>query len=144
MNRLLVAGAAVWMSALALSAQSPQARPTAPAQRPAPAAQPASARADAAEPTDETLKQYCVGCHSERGKAGGLSLAGFDACGRHEQPDTAEKMIRKLRAGMMPPPGAKRPDDAAHRGARRGARDRGWIEFGGQRTRIPAGVRSSA
>ena len=54
-------------------------------------------------------------CHSERGKAGGLTLAGptgFNAATIEQHADLAEKMIRKLRAGMMPPPGARRPDAA--------------------------------
>jgi mono/diheme cytochrome c family protein len=55
------------------------------------------------------VKQYCAGCHSERGKAGGLSLAAFDASAITGDPQVTEKMIRKLRAGMMPPAGAKRP-----------------------------------
>ena len=55
------------------------------------------------------VKQYCAGCHSERGKAGGLSLAAFDASAITSDPQVTEKMIRKLRAGMMPPAGAKRP-----------------------------------
>ena len=58
------------------------------------------------------VKQYCVTCHNERAKAGTLSLAAFDAASATEHPDTAEKMIRKLRAGMMPPAGARRPDAA--------------------------------
>jgi mono/diheme cytochrome c family protein len=66
----------------------------------------------AAEQT-RLISTYCATCHSERGKAGGLSLANFDAMRAHEQPDVVEKMIRKLRAGMMPPPGAKRPDGPA-------------------------------
>ncbi|MGE0042235.1 MAG: DUF1592 domain-containing protein, partial [Vicinamibacterales bacterium] len=53
--------------------------------------------------------QYCATCHSERGKAGGLSLAGFDASSAPDAAPVAEKMIRKLRAGMMPPAGARRP-----------------------------------
>lgn len=57
--------------------------------------------------------QYCATCHSDRGKAGGLSLAGFDPRQAPEHPAQVEKMIRKLRAGMMPPPGAKRPADDA-------------------------------
>ncbi|MBA3269038.1 MAG: DUF1592 domain-containing protein [Acidobacteria bacterium] len=57
-----------------------------------------------------TVKQYCATCHSDRVKAGGLSLAGFDATKVAAEPIVAEKMIRKLRAGMMPPAGAKRPD----------------------------------
>ena len=56
------------------------------------------------------VKQYCVGCHNERGKAGGLSLASFNLAQAADAPAVAEKMIRKLRAGMMPPAGAKRPD----------------------------------
>ncbi len=51
-----------------------------------------------------------MGCHNERGKAGGLSLASFNLAQAADAPAVAEKMIRKLRAGMMPPAGAKRPD----------------------------------
>jgi hypothetical protein len=60
----------------------------------------------------DLVATYCATCHSERGKAGGLSLAGFTAMKAQEHPDVVEKMIRKLRAGMMPPAGAKRPDAA--------------------------------
>ena len=65
------------------------------------------------DPQTALVKQYCAGCHSERGKSGGLSLASFDATTAPQHADVAEKMIRKLRAGMMPPPGARRPDEAA-------------------------------
>jgi hypothetical protein len=61
----------------------------------------------------QMVKQYCATCHSERGKAGGLSLAAFDAAHVVENAETTEKMIRKLRTGMMPPAGAKRPEEAA-------------------------------
>src|SRR5262249_48336134 len=61
------------------------------------------------------VKQYCAGCHSDRGKAGGWSFASFDATAAVEQAPTVERMIRKLRLGMMPPPGARRPDEAALR-----------------------------
>ncbi len=60
------------------------------------------------------VKQYCTSCHSDRGKAGQLTLASFDAS-KAADPDqltTTEKMIRKLRAGMMPPASARRPDAA--------------------------------
>ena len=66
-----------------------------------------------AESPSAVVRQYCAGCHSERGKAGGLSLAAFDPAAAPQHADVAEKMIRKLRAGMMPPPGARRPDAAA-------------------------------
>ncbi len=52
--------------------------------------------------------QYCVGCHNDKLKTGGLSLAA------HVKPSAQEweKVIRKLRAGMMPPAGMPRPDQA--------------------------------
>ena len=61
------------------------------------------------------VKQYCATCHNDRNKnnAGGLSLASFDASkvGHDAQvAEVAEKMIRKLRSGMMPPPNARRPE----------------------------------
>jgi mono/diheme cytochrome c family protein len=59
------------------------------------------------------VSTYCSTCHSERGKAGGVTLAAFDAAKAAAHPDLAEKMVRKLRAGMMPPAGAKRPDEAS-------------------------------
>ena len=65
------------------------------------------------EAQNALVKQYCAVCHSERGKAGGLSFANFDAATLDEHADIGEKMIRKLRAGMMPPPGARRPDGDA-------------------------------
>ena len=55
------------------------------------------------------VKEYCSTCHSDRAKAGGLSLASFDATHAVDQAEMAEKIIRKLRTGMMPPAGAKRP-----------------------------------
>ena len=61
----------------------------------------------------ELVSQYCAGCHSERGKAGGLSLAGWDTRRASEQRAITEKMIHKLRAGMMPPSGARRPAEPA-------------------------------
>ncbi len=61
----------------------------------------------------------CIGCHSDRGKAGGLSLASFDATRAAEHPEVSERMIRKLRASMMPPAGARRPDEATLNALRR-------------------------
>jgi len=74
-------------------------------------AAPVSASFAAADQT-ALVGQYCATCHSDRGKAGGLSLAGFDAAKADQHADVAEKIIRKLRAGMMPPAGARRPDAA--------------------------------
>jgi hypothetical protein len=81
---------------------------------PADARKPASGAANvlAVDAQTTLVKEYCTTCHNERIKAGGMTLASFDAAKVVEHAPLAEKMIRKLRAGMMPPPGAKRPDDA--------------------------------
>jgi hypothetical protein len=60
----------------------------------------------------EMVTQYCAGCHSDRAKAGGLSLQGWTPANAETSLETTEKMIRKLRAGMMPPAGARRPEEA--------------------------------
>jgi hypothetical protein len=57
----------------------------------------------------EVVEEYCVRCHNERRLRGNLSLEGFDPVAAHLSPEIAEKMIVKLRTGMMPPPGASRP-----------------------------------
>jgi len=93
-----------------LSAQAPQ-------QSAAKAVKPAVAHAKpvpGSTPAEQTalVKQYCATCHSDRGKAGDLSLASFDAAKLEENGALTEKMIRKLRAGMMPPAGARRPEPA--------------------------------
>src|SRR5262249_15080777 len=58
------------------------------------------------------IRRYCVTCHTETRKPGGLSLASFDVARAAEHAEDAERVIRKLQAGMMPPPGASRPDAA--------------------------------
>ena len=70
------------------------------------------AKADPAEHAS-TVNKYCVTCHSDRLKTGGLTLAGADLVRVSEHADTWEKVIRKLRTGAMPPAGAPRPDQAA-------------------------------
>ncbi|HEX6162348.1 MAG TPA: DUF1592 domain-containing protein [Vicinamibacterales bacterium] len=91
-----------------------------PAQQAAGAITPAVAHASTsiAESQTALVKQYCASCHNDRNKnnAGGLSLQGFDAArvGHDAQvAEVAEKMIRKLRAGMMPPANARRPEGNA-------------------------------
>ncbi len=58
---------------------------------------------------DAVVDRYCTRCHSDRRLTGNLSLEAFDIANAGENGAVAEKMIRKLRAGMMPPPGARRP-----------------------------------
>ena len=64
---------------------------------------------DSESTNDEIIQAYCVRCHNERMLRGNLSLEDFRMSASHEEGETTEKMIRKLRAGMMPPPGARRP-----------------------------------
>ncbi len=66
--------------------------------------------AEAFEP-NAVIEEYCVRCHNERRLRGNLSLDGFDALTPEENWETAERMVRKLRAGMMPPAGADRPPE---------------------------------
>lgn len=58
----------------------------------------------------DVVERYCVRCHNERRMTGNLTLEGFDPESADDHADIAEKMIVKLRAGMMPPPGARRPE----------------------------------
>ncbi len=69
----------------------------------------------AAQPADPVLqekafvRQYCVTCHNQRAKTAGLLLDTMDL--DHVGADAAawEKVVTKLRAGLMPPPGLPRP-----------------------------------
>jgi cytochrome c551/c552 len=56
------------------------------------------------------LNQYCVTCHNAKLKTGGLELDKLDLHRVDANAETWEKVARKLRAGMMPPAGAPRPD----------------------------------
>ena len=59
------------------------------------------------------VSEYCSTCHDDEAKIGGLTLERFDAAKIEQNAELGEKMIRKLRAGMMPPPTAgSRPDPA--------------------------------
>ena len=59
-----------------------------------------------------TIDQYCVTCHSTRLKSGGLVLENADLASVGTDAERWEKVVRKLRAGVMPPQGARRPDGA--------------------------------
>ncbi len=101
---------AIGVGALTVAGASAEsARPAATA-RPAPAAA-VSAGADAA--TQRTIvNQYCVPCHNARLKTAGLLLDQVDLEQLGSHPDVGEKIVRKLRAGLMPPTGNRRPDPA--------------------------------
>jgi len=92
----------IWLASRA----DPPARPFAVAQH---AGRSVAAATPSADPTD-VVREYCVRCHNARRMTGNLTLEAFDVATAHESAETAEKMIVKLRAGMMPPPGARRPE----------------------------------
>ena len=75
-----------------------------------------SPRAGAAAVTAQRalLDQYCVVCHNDRAKRANLSLEGLDLTTVGDNPQLWEKVVRKLRGGVMPPPGMRRPDWAAY------------------------------
>ncbi len=56
------------------------------------------------------IQQYCVLCHNDVILQAGMSLQHFDVNRPEMNPVLAEKMILKLRAGMMPPQEAPKPD----------------------------------
>ena len=56
------------------------------------------------------LNRYCVTCHNDALKTGGLTLAHVDVDHPAVDAEVWEKVFRKLRAGLMPPSGAPRPD----------------------------------
>ena len=59
------------------------------------------------------LDQYCVACHNEKLKTAGLALDALDLTRIGDHAEIGEKIVRKLRAGMMPPTGMPRPEPAA-------------------------------
>jgi len=77
------------------------------------AANPPAPPADASHGNWKTVQQYCFDCHNTEDWAGGVA---FDTMADDAIPTDAkiwEQAVRKLRGGMMPPPGHKRPDPAA-------------------------------
>jgi hypothetical protein len=61
------------------------------------------------------LDQYCVTCHNQKLHTGGLALDELDATTPGANPEVWERVIAKLRAGSMPPPGRPRPDVSTYR-----------------------------
>jgi hypothetical protein len=80
-----------------------------PAKAPPP---PAPVATMAASEQRAVIDKYCMDCHNYTDYAGGVEFEIFDPGSAHEEAKLAEKMIRKLRAGMMPPAGKPRPDFA--------------------------------
>src|SRR5712671_4643190 len=60
------------------------------------------------------MDRYCVGCHNEKVKSGGLNLKAAGAASSGAAPEVWEKVVTKLRHRHMPPPGLPRPDEATY------------------------------
>src|SRR3989475_12998698 len=75
-------------------------------------AQPAPARSTASQ-SQAVFEKYCITCHNQRLRTAGLELDTLDLA-RPANAEVWEKVIAKLRAGSMPPPGRPRPDAATY------------------------------
>ncbi len=68
--------------------------------------------AAAVDPNQQLINQYCVGCHNQKLKTANLMLDKLDLAHPDKDAVKWERAIRKLRGGMMPPPGMPRPPAA--------------------------------
>ncbi|PYS19222.1 MAG: hypothetical protein DMG17_03355 [Acidobacteria bacterium] len=84
--------------------------------------QSAAASSDQAAAQRAIINQYCSTCHSDKAKAAGMDSARkidfdrLDIAGLSRDAETWERVVRKLRAGMMPPSGIRRPDRETYKG----------------------------
>ncbi|HEV8318009.1 MAG TPA: DUF1592 domain-containing protein [Vicinamibacterales bacterium] len=83
---------------------------------------PAASESAPSTPARELVARYCVTCHNERLKTANLLLDQADAREVFRSAETWEKVIVKLRARAMPPPGRPRPDNATYDAVA------GWLE----------------
>jgi mono/diheme cytochrome c family protein len=109
MRRVLVAGAFAFAvfsyGYLGPGALYPPLQAQAPTSASSPAAPLSSQRA--------LLDTYCVTCHNQRAKTANVMFDTMDLADLSSHAGVWEKAVRKLRGGMMPPPGVRRPDQAA-------------------------------
>ena len=105
-KHLLGTVAALWVVMVAGGASQ---APPVPGAAPSPTAP--TTTASSAAPAD-VVKQYCVGCHNTRLKLGGLTLDTADVSHPAVQGELFEKVVLKIRGGLMPPAGAPRPPEA--------------------------------
>jgi mono/diheme cytochrome c family protein len=110
MTRTLIAFLAGWIVVIGAVARQPQAAfsPQAGVAIAGSASSP-----QAAAPARALVDKYCVTCHNQRTKSAGLVLDTVDLTSPPASAATWEKVIRKVRGGMMPPVGMPRPDKAA-------------------------------
>jgi len=119
-KRLITAGCVVILPLISLicvesaGAQGQQARPANP---------PVATVAATATTERALLNQYCVVCHNEKAKKAGqpsglaITLDNLDVAHVEQNPEEWERVVHKVRAGMMPPAGMPRPKPAAFEAA---------------------------
>src|SRR6266550_1053839 len=120
MNKVIVAAFIGLTAVVGTSAQT-----KAPVPAPAPA-KPVPVAAHEINPLTadsekELFTRYCVACHNEKAKASGvdssrkLTIDSIDFKDVHKHAEKLEVIVRKMRAGMMPPVNARRPEPAVYR-----------------------------
>jgi cytochrome c5 len=111
-TRLLAAGCVAMMSAALVTGQATRQTATQPQPQSSAPATKAAAAAPEVATQRALIDQYCVTCHNSRAKTADLMLDQLDLAHLGENAEIAEKVVRKLRAGLMPPTNMKRPDPA--------------------------------
>ena len=106
----LASGLVALAAALSATLTASHAQP----QEPRATVLPGSASSGARTPAHELVSTYCVSCHNQRTKAGGLTLDNVAAEQVSHSADAWEKVVTKLRSRAMPPPGMRRPDNATY------------------------------
>jgi hypothetical protein len=154
MNRFVIAAFIGLTCVVVSSAQSPAPtvsaakNPATPTTKPAPA----TAKATPAAPTPvpahaeneltadaehDLFTRYCVGCHNEKAKSSGvdssrkLTIDTIDFHDVHKSADKLELIVRKMRAGMMPPANVRRPEPKVYKAMIT------WLESELDRTAVP-------
>src|SRR5579862_5021003 len=102
MTKITASIAAVALLGVGVAAQTKPTRPAARTAAPSPAPIASHEATLSPDEQNQVVSNVCSTCHDDEMKPGGLSLTSFDAA--TVKPETAELMIHKLRAGMMPPP----------------------------------------
>jgi mono/diheme cytochrome c family protein len=113
LGRILVAASMTVATAAAvgLRASGPSGDP-APAASPAFEQEPSAAAASGISAHQQLLNRYCISCHNQRMRTGGLALDTRSLSDVGADAEVWEKVVVKLRAGLMPPSGRPRPDQA--------------------------------
>ena len=78
------------------------------------------------------VRQYCIGCHSERLKTGGIVLENVDTARVNGDAGVWERVLRQVGSGQMPPAGMPHPDSTARSAFAdnlEAALDQAWLKF---------------